>query len=133
MPTLLVVTRVRTPSQAGTMLGWDSRLLVEAEIRGLAAIYWPPEQVENATRVSACESGWETGAWAYIGEDSRGLWQLNVEAHPEYGTYNLFDPMINAYWAASLWREQGWGPWTCAHKLGIVRIGETTIDEPPTV
>jgi hypothetical protein len=117
---LIIVTRITRPTLAGVLRGPNSRILQESEVLGLAYLYWPSNQWENATKIAKCESGYETGAWAYIGEDSRGLWQLNVEAHPEMGQYDLFDPQINAYFAHKLWAEQGWGPWTCAKILNIV-------------
>jgi hypothetical protein len=94
--------------------------LVEHEVSGLFAIYWPPVEVPRAVEVSRMESGFWTGAWNYTGEDSRGLLQLNIQAHPEMATWNLFDPQINAYFGYHLWLQQGWGPWTAAHKLGYV-------------
>jgi hypothetical protein len=94
--------------------------LLDFEVRGLAVIYWPIANAAQALEVARCESGLWTGAWNSTGEDSRGLWQLNLKAHPEFGTWNLFDPQINAYFAFHLWLAQGWGPWTCAHKLGYV-------------
>jgi hypothetical protein len=117
---LIIVQRLHRPITPDTLYGPNNRALTEAEVTGLAALYWPSQQVHNAVAVSGCESGFLTGAWAYLGEDSRGLWQLNVEAHPELLLYDLFDPQINAYWAYDLWRRQGWGPWTCAHSLHIV-------------
>lgn len=30
------------------------------------------------------------------GEDSRGLWQVNLAAHPEFAGQDLFDPLVNA-------------------------------------
>jgi len=98
----------------------DNRRLLDFEVRGLAAIYWPPEELDNALNIARCESGLWTGAWARQGEDSRGLWQLNVWAHPTFAMYNLGDPQINAYFAYQLWSNEGWEPWTCAHTLGIV-------------
>lgn len=103
-----------------TKLGPDARILTDREVAGLAAIYWPSPEVARALEVSRCESGLNTGAWAYMGEDSRGLWQLNLRAHPQFAAWNLFDPQINAYFAYHLWATQGWGPWTCAHTLGYV-------------
>jgi hypothetical protein len=111
------------PTQAAMLvvkLGPDHRVLTDHEVRGLAGIYWPAVEVERALEVSRCESGLNTGAWATQGEDSRGLWQLNVLAHPQLAAWNLFDPQINAYFAYHLWSVQGWGPWTCAHTLGYV-------------
>ena len=33
---------------------------------------------------------------AGVPEDSRGLWQINVNAHPQYAGVNLYDPLTNA-------------------------------------
>ena len=107
-------------TQSEKKLGPDQRVLTDHEVSGIAAIYWPPQEVARALEVSRCESGLNTGAWAYVGEDSRGLWQLNVRAHPQLAAWNLFDPQINAYFAYHLWATQGWQPWTCAHTLGYV-------------
>jgi hypothetical protein len=120
------MTNLRLPtwpmdgSNSVRKLGPDARILTDHEVSGLAAIYWPSQEVARALEVSRCESGLNTGAWAYVGEDSRGLWQLNLRAHPQLGAWNLFDPQINAYFAYQLWAAQGWQPWTCAHTLGYV-------------
>jgi hypothetical protein len=45
-------------------------------------------------------------------EDSRGLWQINVRAHPEYRNANLYDPAVNAQAARAVLRKQGWGAWS---------------------
>jgi hypothetical protein len=86
-------------------------------------LYFPLEQVDNAVDVAQLESGWSTGAWNPTGEDSRGLWQINVGpgAHPELAVFNLFDPQVNAYFAAQVWRESGWRAWfNAATKLGLL-------------
>jgi len=72
--------------------------------------------------VALCESSWFTDAWNNDGEDSRGLWQINVQqgAHPDLAKWNLFDPMLNAWFAAKIWQASGWGAWlTSARKLGL--------------
>jgi len=117
---LIIVTRIQRPTKPDLLFGPNNRTLTRAEIEGLAGVYWPASEIKNVAAVAWCESGWQTGAWAYIGEDSRGLLQLNVEAHLEMGQYDLFDPQINFYFAYVLWSEQGWNPWTCAHELHIV-------------
>jgi len=99
--------------------GPDDRQLVRAEMEMIVAMYWPPYQHENAVRIAQCESGWRTGAWNYTHEDSRGLFQINVDAHPQWATYNLFDPLVNAYFANQLWAVEGWQPWSCAKELGL--------------
>ncbi len=119
---LFLTTRLTVAADGSIPFGPDDRALTEVEVRALATIYWPLSEVQHAVDVSRCESSFHTGAWARVGEDSRGLWQINVGpgAHPQYAQYNLFDPQINAYWANQIWRSGGWGPWTCAHILGIV-------------
>lgn len=120
MTDLIQSVRFTRPTVAGQIKGPDNRLLITREVRGLALIYWPPEQVNNAVAIAQCESGFETGAWAIELEDSRGLWQLNLDAHPAWALWNLFDPLNNAYFAHQLWSQQGWSPWSCAKVLGIV-------------
>lgn len=120
MADLILVTRVERPAPGTRLWGPNNRLLTEAEITGLVSIYWPANEVAHAKAVSLCESGLWTGAWAWEKEDSRGLFQINVEAHADMGQYDLFDAQINCYWAHALWAAQGWGPWTCAHVLHIV-------------
>lgn len=109
----------------GGVPGFDpsDRVLSRQEMETLAAKYWPPEEVENAVNVSQCESeGFHTGAWNRHGEDSRGLWQINLNAWPQFASRNLFDPDTNAATAYYIWTVTSpkWNPWTCAHNLGIV-------------
>lgn len=99
------------------------RTLRRCEVSALAALYWPLEQIDNAVDVARLESGWATEAWNNTGEDSRGLWQINVSAaaHPTYVAYNLFDPQVNAWFAASIWRASGWAAWyNSAKQLGLI-------------
>lgn len=118
--TVRLPTWQRPQETALVKYGPDQRRLLDFEVAGLAAIYWPAQEVVRALEVARCESGLNTGAWAQVGEDSRGLWQLNLRAHPQWAPWNLFDPQINAYFAYHLWAIAGWGPWTCAHELGYV-------------
>lgn len=89
------------------------RVLRRSEVTLLASLYFPLAEVDHAVDVAQLESGWNTAAWNNTGEDSRGLWQLNVvpEAHPELAVWNLFDPMLNAYFAAQVWGTSGWRAW----------------------
>jgi len=116
---LIICTRITRPSHGSPLVGPNNRQLVSAELRAFAAMYWPSSQVQNAIDIAECESGGWTGAWAFEGEDSRGLFQLNVEAHPDLLTYDLFDPQINAYFASGLWLREGWAPWSCAEQLQL--------------
>lgn len=45
-------------------------------------------------------------------EDSRGLWQINTFAHPEFNNSNLYDPAVNASAAYAVFKKQGWNAWT---------------------
>jgi hypothetical protein len=86
-------------------------------------MYWPFNEVENATNVGEAESAFWTSAWNTDGEDSRGVWQINVvkAAHPELAKYNLFDPQICAYFAFQIWKESGWKAWyNSARALGLI-------------
>lgn len=101
----------------------SARILRRCEVGALAALYFPLEQIDNAVDVARLESGFDTGAWNNQGEDSRGLWQINVDpaAHPGLAEYNLFDPQVNAYFAAEIWQASGWRAWLrSATALGLI-------------
>lgn len=101
----------------------SARQLRRCEVSALACLYFPLEQIDNAVDICRLESGYNTGAWNVLGEDSRGLWQINVSsgAHPDLAVYNLFDPQINAYWASFIWRASGWRAWyNSAVTLGLI-------------
>ena len=97
------------------------RTLRRCEVTLLAALYWPLEEIDNAVNVAHLESNWNTAARNTTGEDSRGLWQINVRAHAHLLDVNLFDPQVNAYWAHEIWEDAGcWRPWlNAARKLGL--------------
>lgn len=90
--------------------------------RALIAKYFPASQVDNALRVMQGESSGDPRAHATQGEDSRGLFQLNVGkgANPQLAQYNLYDPETNIRLAAQMYNERGWQPWTAARNLGLV-------------
>lgn len=99
------------------------RVLKRAEVYGLALMYWGADQADNAVAVAYLESSFFTAAHNLQGEDSRGLWQINVVpgAHPNLADCNLFDPQVNAYWAYQIWRESGWAAWyNSAKRLGLI-------------
>lgn len=75
-----------------------------------------------AVDICHCESDFNTDAHNTSGEDSRGLMQINVNAHPQYANLNLFDPLINCMVAKEIYAQAGnsFQPWTCAHLLGLV-------------
>jgi Lysozyme like domain len=117
---LYIVQRITRPTTPSVLYLPNNRLLTNEEVSALAGLYWPSDQVANAVAVSDCESNHWTGAWNYLGEDSRGLWQLNVDAHPGLIWWDLGDPQVNAYFAYDLWSRQGWWPWTCAKTLHLI-------------
>jgi Lysozyme like domain len=99
------------------------RILRRSEVIMLAAMYWPLGEVDNAAEVAWLESGFQTAAWNRNGEDSRGLWQINTvsAAHPQLAAFNLWDPQVNAYHAAQIWRSSGWRAWyNSALRLGLI-------------
>ena len=99
-----------------------SRRLRRHEVTLLTAMYWPYEEIDNAVNVAELESGWVTSAHNQVGEDSRGLWQINIQAHPHYAAMNLFDPQVNAWCAYRIWKDAGsWRPWlNAARKLKLL-------------
>jgi len=82
--------------------------------------------VLTAAAVALAESGGNPNAHCYncvpgVREDSRGLWQINVNAHPEFAGVNLYDPAVNA---AAAFAVSGGGvsfrPWS-TYKSGSYR------------
>jgi hypothetical protein len=61
----------------------------------------------NAVKICLCESGFDPAAHNTNNEDSRGLFQINVIAHPEYSYLDLFDPQINANVAFEIFTQSG--------------------------
>lgn len=99
----------RAPSSSSTLSGEQ-----------LAAVWTAaggnPRQAQMAATVALLESGGRPNARALTSrEDSRGLWQINVRAHPEWASRDLFDPATNAQAAVRISRNgTNWGPWTTA-------------------
>lgn len=114
----------RTPIGGGDeLVPRSGRTLQMYEVWALAALYWPGPEVHAAVQVAELESGFRTDAHNTAGEDSRGLWQINVSgaAHPQLAAWNLYDPQINAYFAAEIWRTAGWYAWyNSAKQLGLI-------------
>src|SRR5919199_2274081 len=56
-----------------------------------------PDQAVNFTAIAMAESGGDPHARLHTGvEDSRGLWQINLYAHGNYASTDLYDPLTNA-------------------------------------
>jgi hypothetical protein len=96
----------------------------------------------TAVAVALAESGGkptaynpETAAGDAPGQGSYGLWQIHLKAHPEFASWNLFDPVQNAAAAFRVYRAAGnsFHPWSTytsgayAAKLDIAaaRLGTT--------
>ncbi|MFC0645106.1 NlpC/P60 family protein [Cellulomonas phragmiteti] len=81
-----------------------------------------PDQAQTMTAIALAESGGNTGAHNPVGEDSRGLWQINVAAHKDLAGVDLSDPLENA---RAAFRVSGQGanisPWTVTHGGGGAR------------
>lgn len=75
------------------------------------------DEAATMTAIALAESNGNGQAHNTTGEDSRGLWQINVRAHPELGRrLDLFDPMQNAQAAFEVSRGGGdVSPWTVTH------------------
>lgn len=71
-----------------------------------------PSALNIAVKVAEAESGGNTDAHNPYGEDSRGLWQINVAAHGSpWG--NLYDPVTNARAMCDIsGGGTHWGDWT---------------------
>jgi cell wall-associated NlpC family hydrolase len=75
-----------------------------------------PDQAATMTAVALAESSGMSDAHNPHGEDSRGLWQINVKAHRDLGRRNLYDPLENAkaaYQVSDGGRDIS--PWTTTH------------------
>lgn len=73
------------------------------------------DQLVIAVAVAKAESGWNTGS-RYVSpyEDSRGLWQINTYAHPNFNGNSLYDAEYNAGAAWQVYSNSNhtWRPWT---------------------
>ena len=87
------------------------------------------ESLEYALKIINCESGNNTLAHNSNNEDSRGLFQINVNAHPNYLIYDLYDPMINVLIGYDLYKKAGYNfkDWSCAKNLGLVYPNNTNV------
>jgi cell wall-associated NlpC family hydrolase len=75
------------------------------------------DQATTMTAIALAESDGNSDAHATRGEDSRGLWQINVAAHGDWAARtDLYDPLENA---KAAFKVSGGGrdvsPWTTTH------------------
>ncbi|HYN94202.1 MAG TPA: transglycosylase SLT domain-containing protein [Pilimelia sp.] len=76
-----------------------------------------PDEATTMTAVALAESGGNSRAHNPVGEDSRGLWQINARAHPGLADkYDLYDPLQNAKAAYAVSQKgEDISPWTVTH------------------
>jgi cell wall-associated NlpC family hydrolase len=76
-----------------------------------------PDEAATMTAIALAESGGDPRSHATVGEDSRGLWQINAQAHPDLAQkYDLYDPVQNARAAFEVSNRGGdVSPWTVTH------------------
>jgi cell wall-associated NlpC family hydrolase len=76
-----------------------------------------PDQATTMTAIALAESDGDSDSHATHGEDSKGLWQINVAAHGDWAARtDLYDPLENA---KAAYKVSGGGrdvsPWTTTH------------------
>jgi len=75
------------------------------------------DEAATMTAIALAESGGNSQAHNPVGEDSRGLWQINARAHPDLAQrFNLNDPLQNAQAAFEVAHGgSDVSPWTVTH------------------
>jgi cell wall-associated NlpC family hydrolase len=76
-----------------------------------------PDQSATMTAIALAESGGNSRSHATVGEDSRGLWQINASTHANLaGKFDLYDPVQNARAAFEVSHHGAdVSPWTVTH------------------
>jgi hypothetical protein len=98
------------PASAASSVVSDAQIASYARSAGLDGC-----RVGLATwvAIALAESGGNRYAHATVGEDSRGLWQINMRAHGGWvGSRDLYDPATNAWAATQVCRGSGPSAWT---------------------
>jgi hypothetical protein len=99
-----------SPAEASTVVA-DSAIATAARNAGLGGCRGVPLSAWVA--VALAESGGNPDAHNTSGEDSRGLWQINMRAHAGWvGNRNLYDPATNAWAARRVCDGSGPRAWT---------------------
>lgn len=126
MKTLLLLLLAAAALLGATVIGSGgatiSDLIGYARAAGFAGA-----DLVTAVAVALAESGGdpkaynpETAAGAPEGKGSYGLWQIYLNAHPEFEGWDLYDPQKNALAAFSVYQAAGnsFHPWS-TFKNGI--------------
>lgn len=93
--------------------GVDSlRYVPYDELAGLVARYFGPAEVPNALRVAFCESTYNVLAY---NAGNYGVFQINAIHWQKVNgpLERLYELDENVRVASVIWKEQGWGPWSC--------------------
>lgn len=101
-----------SPAELAALLdqaGFDRDELVTGVAIALAESGGDPGGHRVVTRDQVDSVPGQTGP-----EDSRGLWQINVDAHPWGRSIDLYNPTVNARAARRVYQEAGgsWRPWS---------------------
>ncbi|CUU58008.1 Transglycosylase SLT domain-containing protein [Parafrankia irregularis] len=100
-----------TASPASAAVISDTSIAQAAKNAGLNSCRGIP--LSTWVAVALAESGGNTTAHATVGEDSRGLWQINMRAHASWvGNRDLYDPNVNAWAARQVCQSQGITAWS---------------------
>ncbi|MCM3883612.1 peptidoglycan-binding protein [Frankia sp. R82] len=100
-----------SPASAATSTVSDVQIAQVAANAGLAGC--GGASLSTWVAVALAESGGNPYAHATVGEDSRGLWQINMRAHGGWvGGRNLYDPTTNAWAARTVCVNQGIRAWS---------------------
>lgn len=94
-------------------------LSIPAIYEAARAAGFSPEQASTWTAIALAESRGETGAHNSLGEDSRGLWQINVDPNVRSNDWgDLSDPLVNARAAYEISKHgTDMRPWTTTHEI----------------
>ena len=96
----------------------NASMIIEVYRAALLAGF-TPQQATTWTAIALAESGGDPAAHNPVGEDSRGLWQINLDAHSaRWGGADLNDPEVNARAAYEISRGgTDMRPWTVTHDV----------------
>jgi hypothetical protein len=115
-----------SPASAATGIIPDATIAAVAKNAGLPSCRGVP--LSTWVAIALAESGGNTYAHATVGEDSRGLWQINMRAHASWvGNANLYDPATNAWAAKHVCDGSGpsaWSTYTNGAYLRFVSRGQ---------
>jgi len=76
-----------------------------------------PDEAVTMTAIALAESGGNPKAHNSVNEDSRGLWQINMKAHPNFPRDAAYDPLTNARLAYEVSNHgRDICRWTTAHR-----------------